>query len=309
MKSIKTPILLISYKRLNTVVKVLESIANYKPEKLYLFSDGPKSLSEDNNKILKVREYLKSNITWDCEVLEFFNDKNLGCKYGPQEAISWFFKHEEMGIILEDDTVPDKSFYGYCEELLTTYKNDQRIWNIGGSKMDKNTIDDKESYRFSRFPHTWGWATWADRWSKHIETLPELMKDANHATLDNIFPNAAIVKNWKQKAKISYVDELDAWDYLWSFRVLLNGGLSTAPSKNLISNIGFGEEATHTFSKDADIKITEQIKLPLIHPSVILPNTKKDVAFFEHYFNWKPLSKKIRFRHIMAVIKSRFLSR
>lgn len=301
----KVPILLITYKRLDTTKKVFASIKNYKPSVLYLFSDGAKSAVNESEKIKTVRTFLKSEIDWDCKVFEFFSDTNLGCKYGPQNAISWFFKHEKMGVILEDDTVPDNSFYAYCEELLLKYEHDLRIWNIGGTKMDIGEITNEHSYRFSRFPHTWGWATWASRWNSHIKTLPQLLVDAESPYLNLLFPNKSIVENWKSKALSSFVNNLDAWDYLWSFRVLLNGGLSTAPNKNLISNIGFGEDATHTFADDSSIIKTEEIKLPLKHPAVILPNIIKDRIFFENYFNWKPLSSKIRPSHIFSVLKSR----
>jgi hypothetical protein len=302
----KIPILLITYKRIDTTIKVLASISKYKPERLYLFSDGAKSQSKDIEKVALVRTYLKSHIDWDCEVQEFFSDENLGCKYGPQQAISWFFENEKMGIILEDDTVPNISFYQYCEELLIKYQNDLRIWNIGGTKMDEIQSSTNESYRFSKFPHTWGWATWSDRWTAHIKSLPQLMEDSISPNLNFIFPNNAIVTNWKNNAKVSFLEDLDAWDYLWSFRVLMSGGLSTAPNRNLVSNIGFGEDATHTNSKKLVIITTEEIKLPLRHPNVILANINQDILFFESYFNWKPLSKKLTIKHIWAVLKSRF---
>jgi hypothetical protein len=301
----KLPILLITYKRLDTTKKVFASIKEYKPERLYLFSDGAKSISKDQEKVALVRDFLKSNIDWDCEVQEFFSKTNLGCKYGPQQAISWLFNHEEKGIILEDDTVPAKSFYPYCEELLIKYQNDLRVWNIGGTKMDIIPNLDKNSYRFSKFPHTWGWATWADRWNKHIELLPTLIEDGNYSNLNHLFPNSIIVANWKQKASISFLDKLDAWDYLWSYRILISGGLSTTPNKNLISNIGFGEDATHTNSKNVNIIGTEEITLPLTHPKSQLPSIERDVLFFENYFNWKPWLQKLKVRHILAVLKSR----
>lgn len=304
-QKMKIPILLITYKRLDTTKKVMASIKRYKPSVFYLFSDGAKSIENDLEKIRAVRAYLKTEITWDCEIHEFFSEGNLGCKHGPQDAITWFFSQEKMGIVLEDDTVPDDSFYPYCEKLLKKYENDLRVWNIGGTKMDFNQKSDKSSYRFSKFPHTWGWATWANRWNTHIKELPNLLEDCRSYPLDHVFPDKVIVTNWKNKAMVSFTDELDAWDYLWSFRVLLSGGLSTAPHKNLISNIGFGEDATHTSSKTAHIIGTEEIILPLVHPNVYLADIHKDVLFFENYFNWKTWHKKLKIKHIYAVLKSR----
>ena len=307
-QNMKLPILLITFKRLDTTAEVLKAIEAYQPNELYIFSDDGREIKE-KQKVKKVRSFIHDSITWDCEINTFYSETNLGCKYGPQSAITWFFKNVDKGIILEDDTVPNQSFYTYCEELLNRYKNDLRVWNIGGTKMDEyySTV---YSYRFSKFPHTWGWATWADRWNLHIATIDDLKQDISLKELNDIFPNKSIIKNWRQKANISLNDELDAWDYLWSIRVLSQGGLSTSPQKNLISNIGFGEDATHTFREGTQNIITnETLNFPLVHPSIILPDIKKDVAFFERYFNWKPLSKKINLKHIIRVINARLFNR
>ena len=302
----KLPILLITYKRLGTTKQVLDSIKVYRPDQLFLFSDGPKDVESDLNKIQAVRGYIDNFVDWPCSVQKMYKTKNIGCKYGPQSAITWFFENVEQGIILEDDTVPNESFYIYCRILLEFYRNDFRIWNIAGTKLENHQLQTNVSYRFSKFPHTWGWATWANRWKAHVNNLPNLKKDADSPLILNCFPNKNIIKEWKQKALVSLDDELDAWDYLWSFRVLMNGGLSISPNKNLVSNIGFGEDATHTFvdAKNSIVK-TEKLDFPLVHPRIILPDIQKDIAFFEEYFNWKTLTSKLKISHIIAVIRNR----
>lgn len=309
MSADKSPILLITYKRLETTKLVLQSIREYAPKDLFLFSDYGKS-EEDKIKVNKVREYLLKHIDWECKVHTFFSETNLGCRYGPQDAVSWFFKNQEQGIILEDDTVPNLSFYNFCTDLLNKYKTDLRIWNIGGTNTYLQNFEDHKthSYHFSKFPHTWGWATWANRWNQHINSLSTFEEDANNLAAKETFKNPAIYKYWKEKALSSYKDQLDAWDYIWSFRVLMNNGLSIVPSENLVSNIGFGSDATHTENKNAIIKESKTLEYPLKHPTVILPCVKLDQQFLEETFNWKTLAQKLQPTHLIKSFSGRLKS-
>ena len=116
MKYIKSPVLFIVFNRIDTTQKVFDQIKKYRPEKLYLASDGARlEIDTEVQDVQEIRDFLIFNIDWDCEVKTKFSEHNLGCKYGPQDAISWFFENEESGIILEDDCLPSQSFFGYCD--------------------------------------------------------------------------------------------------------------------------------------------------------------------------------------------------
>ena len=157
-------VLLITFNRLDYIKEVFEQIKLAKPPRLYLFSDGArKNIEGENEKVQAVRNWVLSNINWNCDVKTKFLETNSGgCAYGIPTAVSWFFKNEQDGIILEDDCVPNQSFFRYCEELLDKYKDDKRIWHITGYGY-YNDINAKETYYFAKIQHCWGWASWADR--------------------------------------------------------------------------------------------------------------------------------------------------
>ena len=171
MKKFNTSILFLIFNRPEETKRVFESIKEAKPSKLYLASDGPRSHVIDEEKIVsEVKLNVLNAIDWDCEVKTLFREKNLGCKIAVSEAISWFFDHEDQGIILEDDCLPSQSFYRFCEELLNIYKNDLRIWHISGDNFQNGIARSEESYYYSKFSHVWGWATWKDRW-QHYDVM------------------------------------------------------------------------------------------------------------------------------------------
>jgi hypothetical protein len=161
------PVLLIIFNRLDTTRKVLNSLKEVKPKFLFIAADGPRlNIIGESERCEKVRNWVLENVDWDCEVKTLFRKHNLGCGYGPANAISWFFDNVKEGIILEDDCVPDTTFFEYCSILLEKYRDDNRISIISGTNIDKQKYfsPKSESYFFSVFPLTWGWATWKRNW-------------------------------------------------------------------------------------------------------------------------------------------------
>lgn len=300
----KVPVLLITYKRLGALKEVLKSISQYEPDKIYIFSDGPRS-AEEFYSIDSVRKYLLTSIQWQCQIHTNFQDKNLGCKYGPQTAISWFFEAEDRGIILEDDTVPNNSFYDFVEEMLTKYEFDFRIWNISGTNRYSRKINNTEySYYMSHFAYTWGWATWASRWKLHLSKMATFIEDSENVQSTEF--NKTTIDCWINLAIKSYKDQLDAWDYMWSLRIFLENGLSIVPSTNLIEYIGYDLDATHTLNKFGPKYFTGQLEFPLNHPNYLKLDTYRDRKLFEEVFGWKPFYKKIYPNHLKAFILARF---
>ncbi|MBL7473730.1 nucleotide-diphospho-sugar transferase [Robertkochia sediminum] len=301
----KSPVLLITYKRLQGLREVLASVSRYRPKKLYLFSDGGRD-EDEIGQVERVREYVLGAIDWECEVYTNFSEQNLGCKYGPQTAITWFFEHEESGIILEDDTVPNDSFYPFVEELLAKYRKDLRIWNIGGTNLGEDQEpDDPRSYTFSKFAYTWGWATWADRWKMHLSKMPYFLEESEYLKRVNV-NEKALVANWINQAAVSYNDELDAWDYIWSLQVYMNNALSVVPKYNLIDYVGYDNDATHTKDgKNRKVISTIALDFPLTHPINPMPDSRYDVNLFENIFGWVPAYKKLLPGHLVRVVEAR----
>lgn len=276
---LKTAVLLLVFNRPDTTKQIFEAIKVVQPPRLYVAADGARiDRSGEAENVQSVRENIIAGIDWDCEVLTLFREENLGCKVSVSSAIDWFFENEEMGIILEDDCVPNQSFFWYCEELLDKYKDDTRIWHISGDNFQNGNIRGDGSYFFSNYIHIWGWATWRRAWNHYdvkMRTFPEFK---NQQKIFSVSNNKKIQKVWLDILEIVYSGEIDTWDYQWVYTCFSNGALSIMPNQNLISNIGFGEEGTHTSDKAnqlANLKLSE-LTFPLVEPTFILINKDAD---------------------------------
>jgi len=306
----KSPVLFIVFNRLQVVKEVFNQIKVYQPDKLYISSDGarPEHFGEVK-KVQEVRNYILNQIDWPCQVETLFREENLGCKYAPQKAISWFFENEEHGIILEDDCLPSESFFLYCEKLLKKYENDFRIYGITGSNFNSH-IPVVESYYFSSYFFTWGWASWKSRWEKHLQIqksfYANIEDEGNLKLIQNKYAKNHLIK----KATAAYEDDIDAWDYLWILSCVINNGHIVTPEKNLIKNIGFGADATHTVGNLRNQRALENIRFPLEHPVQIISNKKLDNLLFKNVKQWMGPYDKITnlgyLREYKKVIQNRF---
>lgn len=260
--SLNTAVLFLVFNRLDTTKQVFDAIREAKPPRLYIAADGARASREGEYlKVKAIRDYILANVDWECDVKTLFRETNKGCKVAVSEAIDWFFRHEEMGIILEDDCLPNKSFFQFCELLLNRYKNDYRIWHINGYN---HFPTNEESYFFMQTAGIWGWASWADRWkhySVNLDTLPTF----SQSELDGAFGSKKVKWFWMRKASQIRQGKIDTWDYQWVITLFLNNALAAVPNKNLIQNIGFNEEATHTVHVADEIINNQAIEIDELH--------------------------------------------
>lgn len=247
--SFDTPILIIAWRRPDKVYKLLKLLSCIKPKKIYVSCDGPReNFNNEFKKVMETRKVIEKEINWEYEVLEKrFISFNQGCKEGVSNAINWFFENEEEGIILEDDILPHEDFFVFCENMLNKFRLDERVWSVTGCNFQKGNIRGKNSYYFSKHCHCWGWATWKRCWKeydKDIKLWPKLKKQK---ILNSIFKHDYQAKYWsKIFDDFYYHQKPDTWDYPWSFCCFINGGLTVTPNFNLIENVGFDNDATHT---------------------------------------------------------------
>ena len=309
-----TPILLISWKRPEKTKRLLEAIRKIEPKKLYLACDGAKN--RDNATQAKVhmnREILNQEINWDCEVKKLYSEINHGCKIGVSKAINWFFENEKEGIILEDDCIPHKDFFYFCKDMLARFRSDERIWCISAHNLQNGEIHGDGSYYFSRYSHCWGWATWKRCWDLYdpnIEQWPIIKKNN---TLKQILDNKKQIKYWEKIFDNLFNHSFpDTWDYQWTFTCLINSGLTVIPNINLIENIGFDEEATHTiegraYTDNHELNQKESGLYPLRHPKLLVRSKYADInvenVCYSGYpinslkgliFNFKKINRKIK---------------
>jgi hypothetical protein len=264
---LNTAVLFLVFNRLDTTKKVFESIIKAKPPRLYIAADGERPNKKgESEKVRAVRDFIMQNIDWKCEVKTLFREENLGCKYAVIGAITWFFENEEQGIILEDDCLPSQSFFWFCEELLQKYKYDDCVHLVSGDSRGPEFINMQEDYGLCKYPMIWGWASWAKVWRMYdaeIQDWPKLKK----SIIESVSTNNSTQRFWKDCFEKMFHNKIDAWDYQLCYLMLKNNAKCIVPRLNLVSNIGFGNDATHTFdsnSKASNRKIFEY-SFPINH--------------------------------------------
>lgn len=278
-KPLQTAVLFIAFNREETSKKVLNSIRKARPPRLYIAIDGAREhVAGEGVKVQNTTDLILNGIDWECEVFQLIRDRNLGCKYAVSEAITWFFEHEEQGIILEDDCLPSLSFFWYCEEMLNKYRDDFRVWHVSGDNFQSKSFQCDESYYFSKLVHIWGWATWRNRWAAYDVTMRSFPEFKNKDIINSVTEDNRLSKHWMNVFRHAANGSVDTWDFQWTYAVKINNGLSVAPSKNLISNIGFGDGATHTKHENSHFSElpTHELSWPLEHPFFIVNNAHAD---------------------------------
>ena len=284
------PILFIIFKRLDTTKMVFEAIRKAKPQKLYIAADGPRTLAE-KQATDTVRNYVLKNIDWPCQIFSEFQDQNLGCRYGVSHAITWFFQHEPEGIILEDDCLPHPDFFHFCSELLIHYRDNQKVWGIGGGNFQDGQNRGSGSFYFSHHVYIWGWATWADRWAKYDVDLKNIRTFTGLSTKKYSWGEYAY---WKKIFTQVKYKKFNTWDYQWMFTMWQNKGLWVVPNKNLVGNIGFGPDATHTFGTQNGIPHKKMDALKnLIYPEAVISDPDADAYAYRKNSAPLPLYKRI----------------
>jgi hypothetical protein len=222
------------------------------------------------------------SIDWDCEVKTLFREENLGCGKAVSTAINWFFENEESGIILEDDTVPDQTYFQFCEEMLTKYKDDDRIAMVAGCNLaDKESNSD--TYYFSKYAQIWGWATWRRAWSGYDYGISLWSKLRNTDFIYSVYPENYIANAFKSIFDKISDNLIDTWDYQWLFHNLINDRKTIVPCCNLVSNIGFSKDATHTFCESDPKSCLPRGELffPLKHPISYSADIARDRIFLD----------------------------
>ena len=248
---------------------VLNCVRKVRPARLYVHCDGPRdSVSGEAEKVALVRSVLQE-VDWECAVITLFRPQNKGLRAGVSDAITWFFQQEEMGIVLEDDCLPDPSFFPFCESMLIHYRNDAKVMHIAGCNLATQwTNRNIEGYFFSKFIFVWGWASWRRAWEKMSLTLDNLDEFRAKGRMRELSLNKLSTEYLWDKFEATRQNRNNSWAYAWFFSILQSGGISIVPVKNLVQNTGIGESgATHTNSKnDKAAIIAERMDFPIIHP-------------------------------------------
>lgn len=272
-------VLFLIFNRPDTAEEVMKAIQLVKPSKFYIGADGPRDHVDGEAALCRqTKEIVFKLINWDCQVFTLFREKNLGCANAVAGAIDWFFNNEESGIILEDDCLPDPSFFSFCNILLDHYKNDDRVMHISGFN-DQPTHKSPYSYYFSNYPRIWGWATWRRAWKFYTLQPPAITDQLKSSIITKYF------YRFKKAGERWFHDfrksgrSLSTWDYQWCLCIWKQHGLSVTSAIPLVKNIGFDARGSHTTGPAEEITSIQlsSFKTPVIHPEVMLPNYHSDV--------------------------------
>lgn len=256
---------------------MFEAIRHARPPRLYVAADGPRASRPDEAARCEEVRRIASAVDWPCELHTLYRERNLGCKQGVSQGISWFFEHESEGIILEDDVLPVDSFFPYCEALLARYRDEPRVMAVSGCNLVGHRHASPTSYFFSRQNHVWGWASWRRAWRHYDARMRSWPQWSSNGGLMREFDgNACLADYWRALFERMHRGEIDTWDYQWTFACWSNGGLTVLPAHNLTHNLGFDADATHTAKEPRHVRLNpaREIALPLSHP----PRVERDVV-------------------------------
>jgi hypothetical protein len=270
MYKVRSPILFLIFNRPKETQVLFDAIREVRPNKLYVAADGPRNNGKDELICQQTKDIL-NQIDWDCELITLFREVNLGCGKAVSNAITWFFELEEEGIILEDDCLPSIDFFRFCDDMLDYYRSNEKISHICGCNFQDGLKRSDGDYYFSKLTHVWGWASWRRVWNKYDFQMSHLEKAIESDVLSGLTLN----KRYKEILYNAFTrtknGEINTWDYQYLFLNQVNNHLSVIPNYNMISNIGFNSDGTHTLDLNSKMSNVAFDIFPDVikHPKII----------------------------------------
>ncbi|MBK8640040.1 MAG: glycosyltransferase family 2 protein [Chromatiaceae bacterium] len=302
---IATAIAYIVFNRPEHTRTTFAAIRAEQPALLFIIADGPRpNNSADAVRCEEVRQIVEE-VDWPCEVKHNYADRNLGCKARVSSGLDWVFSHVDQAIILEDDCLPHPDFFGFCDTLLHRYVDDERVWAITGDNFQSGQRRGNAAYYFSKYPHCWGWATWRRAWRHYDGDLSFWPSWRQTQAWAWSAPDLVERRYWEGIFDRMARNEIDTWDYPWTASVWFGGGLTATPNVNLVSNIGFGPDATHTAAAVHQDGLPSARLGPLTHPKQVRQNLAADRYVFDHQFGGSRLRPQPRLHAIARRILKR----
>ena len=284
---LKTPVLLIGFNRPDNLQKVFDQVKIAKPQKLYIAIDGARENKQGEHELTILCQNIVKQIDWDCNLHTLFREKNVGCAFGVSGAITWAFENEDRLIILEDDCVPMQSFFTFCDEMLERYKDDTRVWQIGGRSYHQHSkFFNDADYLFSHYCHIWGWATWKRCWNHFDIKIPDCGEYLRLGGSTNVFQSQYLARKSNKALENLYrnIDKVSShtWDYQWSYIKVKNGALGIIPCSNLVLNIG--AVGAHTGGVEwKDYLSVSEMPDVIRHPKFVIDNAAYDLYHAKHH--------------------------
>jgi hypothetical protein len=301
-----TPVAFLIFNRPEVTARVFAEIARARPRTLLVIADGPRDDRPDDADRCREARAILDRVDWDCNILRNFSDRNMGCRQRVATGLTWAFETVPEAIVLEDDCLPHPTFFPFCRDLLERHRDDERMMMVSGFNPLGRWKASEQTHHFTYLGTIWGWASWSRAWRHYDVNIPKWSDPAARRIVRDRF---CVRAQYRQRAKLFdrvQAGEIDTWDFQWTFTRLLHGGLSAVSAVNLISNIGFGEDATHTRSEESAWANTprEAASFPLTE----LADVKEDRAYVREVyrrFQRAPSSPWKRVRRILGGLKRR----
>jgi hypothetical protein len=287
-KALKTPVAFIIFNRPEQTARIFAEIAKARPERLLVVADGPRSDRAGEHELCRATRSVLDRIDWPCELSVNFSETNLGCKRRVSSGLDWIFEEVEEAIILEDDCLPDETFFPFCAELLERFRDDPRVSMICGSNFQRGKRHSFDSYFFGRHVTVWGWASWRRVWRDYDVEMREWAQLRDTSWLSDLLHNPVAVKNWHEIFEGAFKGDYDTWDWQFFFAWWRQNMLAAIPDRNLVTNIGFGTAASHTRDTLPTMANLphEAMSFPLKHPPDVFLNAEADALSFRQIYPW-----------------------
>jgi hypothetical protein len=301
---LKTPVIFIVFKRPDTTAKVFEVIRQMKPPKLLLIADAARPQKPGEAESCAAVRDIIEQVDWECEVFKNYADTNMGCKHRISSGLNWAFSLVEEAIILEDDCLPHPTFFRFCEEVLEKYRTVDPVMMVCGTNILNEWKSGQQSYCFSHYSTCWGWATWRRAWQHYDIEMKLWTQPEGKEKVKQVVGDRQHYKTWNEIFNSAYADEMDTWAIRWLFTRWMHSGLSVIPAVNLISNIGFGKDSSHTMNSKSEVSnlAIRPIRFPLEEPqSNVISDREYAQMFYQKMFaNRKSVRRFLR--HLKKII-------
>lgn len=300
-----TAILVVIFNRPDFSFLLYKQLESLKPSKLYIVSDGARN--EPEKLIVEESRSIFNSISWECDVKYNYAAENIGLKNRIISGIDWAFESEDQLIILEDDCIPHPDFFPFCEAMLTKYKNVEKVMSINGCNLYQTIpINNSESYIFSRYANSWGWATWRDSWKRLDRNLAGLDDPEINAKFDLVLPSGLRARlYWKYIFKQVRAEHIKSWAFRWIFTLFMNNSLAIVPRTNLISNIGIDSRSTNT---RGELHFINLETAGLLSSEIIDPTCLEADYNYDKWVEDTIYSKSVKYRFIWLLKKIKFYS-
>lgn len=268
------PVVIIVFNRLSMAEKMIETLRKIRPLKLFVVSDGARDdMPGEAERVEQVRSLFEM-VPWPCQTFRNYSDKNMGCDLRIPTGLDWVFRYVERAVILEDDCMPSEQFFMYAKDMLDKYQDDSRVMMVAGSNMAP-ACPIQDCCCFTARTYTWGWATWKRAWNQYCADGSEWKRIQKEGILRKTYN---VRTRYFVRRELNYYFKRGQcpWDYLWWISCMGCGGLCAVPQVNLISNEGFGEDATHTHEKGAYSGEMGELEYPLHYPKEVVRNYNFD---------------------------------